>query len=243
MRQVVGGDVPHSSSRLHHKMHSRLYKTQVRAMSVLGKFITIEGGEGAGKSTNIVCVERYLRDKGIKFIKTREPGGTLLAEEVRKLLLAQYDEKMSEKTELLLMFAARAQHIQQKILPALQAGLWVVCDRFTDATYAYQGGGRGLSENIIAALEQLVQEGLQPDLTLLLDVDEAVGLARAGTRSKPDRFESENTRFFVRVLGVYRQRAVQYSQRFRVINAGQELENVQRDIIVELEKFMAAHGN
>ena len=157
-------------------------------MTLLGKFITIEGGEGVGKSTNIACVESFLQAQAISYVKTREPGGTPLAEEIRSLLLAPRDEKVCEKTELLLMFAARAQHLQQVILPALQRGEWVICDRFTDATYAYQGGGRKLSLDTIATLETVVQGGLQPDLTLLLDVDVGTGLARLGNREQIDRF-------------------------------------------------------
>src|SRR6478735_7722012 len=156
-------------------------------MQAQGKFITIEGGEGVGKSTNIACVESFLQSRSIPFIKTREPGGTPLAEELRGILLAPREEKVCEKTELLLMFASRAQHLQQIILPALQQGTWVICDRFTDATYAYQGGGRGLSFSVIETLEELVQEGLQPDLTLLLDVDVKTGLARLDNRPSIDR--------------------------------------------------------
>ena len=206
-----------------------------------GKFITIEGGEGVGKSTNIACVERFLSERRIAFIKTREPGGTPLAEELRNLLLAPRDEKVCEKTELLLMFAARAQHLQQKIMPALQQGLWVVCDRFTDATYAYQGGGRGLSLEMIAALETLVQEGLQPDLTLLLDVDVQTGMARASSRSTPDRFEREQMAFFEAVRAMYRQRAAQQPARFSIVDAGQSLAQVQQDIVAALSRFIAGH--
>lgn len=204
-----------------------------------GKFLTIEGGEGVGKSTNIACVENFLSSRGIAFIRTREPGGTPLAEELRNLLLAPREEKVCEKTELLLMFAARAQHLQQKILPALSQGTWVICDRFTDATYAYQGGGRGLSMDTIAVLENLVQEGLQPDLTLLLDVDVQTGMTRASNRSEPDRFEAEQMAFFEAVRAVYRERAAQQPQRFCLVDAGQSLDAVQADIRQVMSEFMA----
>lgn len=207
-----------------------------------GQFITIEGGEGVGKSTNIACVERYLTERGIAYIKTREPGGTPLAEELRELLLASRDEAFSEKAELLLMFSARAQHLQHKILPALQQGLWVVCDRFTDATYAYQGGGRGLSMERIAALEALVQEGFKPDLTLLLDVDVTIGLTRAANRSAPDRFETEQHAFFERVRQTYLSRAAAEPDRFRIIDAGQALERVQEAIVHTLDQFIGRCG-
>ncbi|HRF88420.1 MAG TPA: dTMP kinase, partial [Pseudomonadales bacterium] len=197
-------------------------------MTLLGKFITIEGGEGVGKSTNIACVESFLQAQAISYVKTREPGGTPLAEEIRSLLLAPRDEKVCEKTELLLMFAARAQHLQQVILPALQRGEWVICDRFTDATYAYQGGGRKLSLDTIATLETVVQGGLQPDLTLLLDVDVGTGLARLGNREQIDRFEREQQDFFEAVRAMYHQRAKQFTERFRIVDAGQPLEVVQK---------------
>jgi dTMP kinase len=206
-------------------------------MNTKGKFITIEGGEGVGKSTNIASVESFLQARNIKYIKTREPGGTPLAEELRAILLAPRDETVCEKTELLLMFAARAQHLQHVILPALEQGLWVVCDRFTDATYAYQGGGRGLSLDTIAILESLVQQGLEPDLTLLLDVDVQTGLARLESRSETDRFEREQRHFFEAVRAMYILRAQQFPQRFRIIDASQTLAGVQRDIFSTLASF------
>jgi dTMP kinase len=208
---------------------------------LLGKFITIEGGEGVGKSTNIHCIEEFLRAQSIAFIKTREPGGTPLAEELRDLLLSPREEIVEEKTELLLMFAARAQHLQQVIMPALQRGEWVVCDRFTDATYAYQGGGRKLSLSTIATLETLVQGELQPDLTLLLDVDVSTGLARIGNRDHIDRFEREQQTFFEAVRAMYHQRAQQFPGRFRVIDAGQPLVVVQENIVHCLRNFIASH--
>ena len=153
-------------------------------MSERGVFITIEGGEGVGKSTNIATLESWLQAEGIGYCMTREPGGTPLAEDIRALLLANRSETLVPTTELLMMFAARAQHIQAVIEPALAAGKWVICDRFTDATYAYQGGGRGMPVAMIGQLEQLVQGDLRPDLTLLLDAPVAVGMARAGDRGE-----------------------------------------------------------
>jgi len=161
-----------------------------------GKFITIEGSEGVGKSSNIAFIENYLLDAGKDVLLTREPGGTELGEAIRNLLLDAKNTAMCSDTELLLMFAARAQHLDEVIRPALAAGKWVICDRFTDATYAYQGGGRGIPDSRIAILEQWVQNDLQPDLTLLLDMPVAAGLERAGKRSAPDRFEQEKLAFF-----------------------------------------------
>ena len=169
---------------------------------------------------------------------SREPGGTPLAEEVRALLLAKRDESVDETAELLLIFAARAQHLQQVIRPALARGAWVLCDRFTDATYAYQGGGRGLSLEIIAQLEQLVQGDLRPDLTLILDIDVELGLSRAKARGELDRFESETLAFFERVRTVYRQRAAQAPERYAMVDAGQDLNGVQRDIDLVLQRLM-----
>lgn len=212
-------------------------------MNAKGRFITIEGGEGVGKSTNIACVEKFLQSRSIPFIKTREPGGTPLSEELRDILLAPREEQVGEKTELLLMFAARAQHLQQVIIPALEQGTWVICDRFTDATFAYQGGGRGLSFSIIETLEELVQEGLQPDLTLLLDVDVKTGLARLDSRPAIDRFEREHQAFFEAVRAAYHQRAQKNPQRFRVVDASQSLEAVQQDIIAILSNFVSWHDD
>lgn len=195
-----------------------------------GKFLTIEGTEGVGKSTNLAFVSDWLRARGIEVIVTREPGGTPLAEEIRSLLLSKREEQVDETAELLLVFAARAQHLAQVIEPALVRGSWVLSDRFADATYAYQGGGRGLSVQTIAQLEELVQGGLQPDLTLILDIDVEQGLNRARQRGELDRFESETLVFFERVRTAYRQRAEQAPERYVVINAGQELSAVQRDL-------------
>ncbi len=195
-----------------------------------GKFITIEGSEGVGKSSNIAFIERCLREAGKDVLLTREPGGTALGEAIRGLLLDAKNSAMASDTELLLMFAARAQHIEEVIRPALAAGKWVICDRFTDATYAYQGGGRGIPEARIAVLEGWVQQGLQPDLTLLLDMPVAAGLKRAGQRSAPDRFEQEKLAFFEQVRTAYLARAERYPERFRVIDAEPELAVVQARI-------------
>ena len=161
-----------------------------------GKFITVEGVEGVGKTTNMTFIQSWLKQQGIEHITTREPGGTPLAEDIRELLLSPRDEAVNENTELLLMFAARAQHLAEVILPALERGQWVLCDRFTDATYAYQGGGRGVAMEKISLLEDLVQGQLRPDLTLVLDAPVAQGLERANKRSQPDRFEQEKLDFF-----------------------------------------------
>jgi len=176
-------------------------------VSIFGKFITVEGQDGAGKSTNISVVQDYLSQQGISFVTTREPGGTRFGEQVRELLLNSADDHLGDKAELLLVFAARAQHIKEVILPALQQGEWVLCDRFTDATYAYQGAGRGLNTADIATLEQTVQGDLRPDLTLLLDVPVEIGVSRAGARSDPDRFEQQHNSFKQQVRDCYLARA------------------------------------
>ncbi len=195
-----------------------------------GKFITIEGGEGVGKSTNIAFVQSQLEQQGIDVIVTREPGGTPLAEEIREVLIKNRDEKVVSETELLLMFAARAQHLYQKIVPALEKGIWVISDRFTDATYAYQSGGRGVAAEKVALLETFVQGVLRPDLTLLLDAPIEVGMARAKNRGALDRFEEEQAEFFNRVRQNYLQRAAAEPDRFKVIDATQPLEAVQESI-------------
>ncbi|HEY5789111.1 MAG TPA: dTMP kinase [Gammaproteobacteria bacterium] len=203
--------------------------------SARGRFITVEGGEGAGKSTNLAFVAERVAAAGHRVQVTREPGGTPLGEEIRGLLLGHRDGGMAGDSELLLMFAARAEHLAQVIRPALAAGTWVVCDRFTDATYAYQGGGRGVDLQRIARLEALVQGELRPDLTLLLDLDVADGLARAGRRGTADRFEAETAAFFARVRACYLERAAAEPQRFRVIDAGLPLAEVQARIAEALD--------
>jgi dTMP kinase len=204
---------------------------------LIGRFITLEGIEGVGKSTNLDFVARLLRDRGLEVVVTREPGGTPLAERVREVLLAHADEPVPPLAELLLMFAGRAIHLENQIRPALEAGRWVVCDRFTDATYAYQGGGRGQSELRIGELERWVQGEFRPDLTLLLDADPSVGLARAGRRGESDRFEVERREFFSRVRETYLARARSEPGRIRIIDAAQPLESVQAQIRDEIKKI------
>lgn len=193
-----------------------------------GLFITLEGPEGAGKSTNRDYLALQLRAAGLDVVLTREPGGTPLAERIREVLLAPSDEPMNADAELLLMFAARAQHIAQVIRPALQRGAVVLCDRFTDATYAYQGGGRGLAVERIATLERFVQGDLQPDLTLVFDLPIEVGLARASARGRLDRFEQEGRAFFDAVRSAYLARAATDTQRYRIVDASQSLVEVQQ---------------
>ncbi|MBD1550372.1 dTMP kinase [Pseudomonas typographi] len=195
-----------------------------------GLFITLEGPEGAGKTTNREYLAARLREAGLAVVLTREPGGTALAERIRELLLATASEPMSIDTELLLMFAARAQHLQQVIRPALSRGDVVLCDRFTDATYAYQGGGRGIAPARIATLEQFVQGELRPDLTLLFDLPVETGLARAAARGQLDRFEREGRAFFEAVRQAYLDRAAASPVRYRIIDAGRPLPQVQADL-------------
>ncbi|MEK7816100.1 MAG: dTMP kinase [Pseudomonadota bacterium] len=195
-----------------------------------GYFITLEGGEGAGKSTALPFVRDWLAQAGHEVVVTREPGGTELGERVRDLLLHRRELHMSTETETLLMFAARAEHLVQVIRPALAAGKTVLCDRFTDATYAYQGGGRGLPAARIAELEAWVQGALRPDLTLLLDVPVETGLVRANQRSAPDRFEREQREFFERMRAAYLERARHEPQRVHVIDAARDLAAVQTQL-------------
>jgi len=195
-----------------------------------GRFITLEGGEGAGKSTNLEYLSMRLQAAGVNVRHTREPGGTPLGEKIRELLLNPDHTGMHSDTELLLMFAARAQHLHEVILPALARGEWVICDRFTDATYAYQGGGRGIDVQRIALLEDWVQRGLQPDTTLLFDLPVAQGLERAGKRGALDRFEQEQQDFFKQVRDAYLERAAQNPGRFRIVDAGRELAAVQQQL-------------
>jgi dTMP kinase len=191
-----------------------------------GTFITLEGGEGAGKSTMMQRVAAWLDERGNRVVLTREPGGTELAEKLRDILLDKNTVGLSGLAELLLVFAARAQHLAELIRPALQRGDTVLCDRFTDATWAYQGGGRGLPREDIAALERLVHGDLQPDLTLLLDVPVEQGLRRASRRSATDRFERESAEFFGRVRQVYLDRAAHAPERFALIDAAGPVDTV-----------------
>ncbi len=207
-----------------------------------GLFITLEGGEGAGKSTQLAYVRQRIESAGIPLQVTREPGGTPLAEQIRELLLDHREETMAADTELLLMFAARAQHLATLIRPALARGEWVLCDRFTDATYAYQGGGRGIDFTRIGVLEDWVQGELRPDLTLLLDLPVEVGMARAGQRGALDRFEREQRDFFERVRAAYLARAAQEPQRFRIIDAAQDIAAVQRQIDAALAPLLEQSG-
>ena len=207
-----------------------------------GLLITLEGPEGAGKTTNRDFLAAQLEQAGCQVVLTREPGGTGLAEKIREVLLQQHDEPVAVDTELLLMFAARAQHLQQLINPALAAGKVVICDRFTDATYAYQGGGRGVDEQRIAVLEQFVQGDLRPDLTLLFDLPVAAGMARARKRGSLDRFEVEQERFFQAVRDNYLQRAARYPQRFRLIDASLPLARVQQQLVPLVVEIMELHG-
>lgn len=202
-----------------------------------GKFITIEGSEGVGKTTNMAFIKGWLEAKKLSYISTREPGGTPLAEQVRELLLAPRAELVCSASELLLMFAGRAQHIDQVIEPALAEGRWILCDRFTDATYAYQGAGRKMGSDLIAELEILVQGSLRPDLTLILDIPVDIGLKRASARSDPDRFELEQVEFFERVRRGYLGIAEQDPDRCKLIDASQSLEQVQSQIANVLETF------
>ena len=192
-----------------------------------GLFVTLEGPEGAGKSTNLEYLAARLREQGADVVLTREPGGTALGERIRALLLDPSDEPMAADAELLLVFAARAQHLERVIRPALARGALVLCDRFTDATYAYQGGGRGLPVQRIAELERFVQGDLRPDLTLVFDLPIDVGLARAAARGRLDRFEQESRGFFTAVREAYLRRAASDSARYRVIDAAQPLAQVQ----------------
>ena len=195
-----------------------------------GKFITLEGGEGAGKSTVLNSVRELLAARGIDFVVTREPGGTPAGEAIRSVLLDPKLRGLCAESELLLMFASRAQLVRDVIKPALAAGKWVLSDRFTDASFAYQGGGRGQPVSRIAELEAWAADGVAPDLTLLLDLPIAEGMKRANGRGEADRIEMENADFFERVRAAYRERAASQPLRFRVIDAGQPLQRVLDDV-------------
>ena len=200
-----------------------------------GKLITVEGGEGVGKSTNLAFIQQQLESAGVDLVVTREPGGTEVAEKIRELLLTPSDEPICELSELLLVFAARAQHIEQLIKPALERGAWVLCDRFIDATYAYQGGGRAMDLNVIATLEQLVLSNIKADMTLLLDLPVEVGMARAQARAELDRFEQEQMSFFEAVRSAYLARAQAEPNRVVIIDAAPALEQVQEQIAAALQ--------
>ena len=206
-------------------------------MSLRGKFITIEGVEGVGKTTNIAFIKDWLTQNNIPYLTSREPGGTPIAEEIRQVLLNPRDEAVCNKTELLLMFAARAQHLEEVILPQLNNGNWVLCDRFTDATYAYQGAGRNMDSQLISQLESMIQGTLRPDLTLILDIPPEEGLKRASQRGSLDRFEQEKIEFFERVRKCYQLIAKRDPKRCVVIDASQSLLEVQVCIREALETF------
>ena len=202
-----------------------------------GLFITLEGGEGAGKSVNLEWCGEYVRARGRDAVLTREPGGTPLGERLRALLLHS-ETPLATETELILMFAARMQHLKDVIRPALHAGRVVICDRFTDASFAYQGGGRGVPAVRIAALEEWVQQGLTPDRTLLFDLPVEVGLARARKRANADRIEREDAAFFARVRATYLARAQAEPQRFRLVDAAQSLEAVRGQLAQHIDEVL-----
>lgn len=195
-----------------------------------GMFVTLEGVEGAGKSTLMSYIAEILSAAGREVIQTREPGGTKTGEQIRNILLDSKNVSVTDDTELMLMFAARAQHINEVIKPALAQGKVVLCDRFTDATYAYQGGGRGIGNARIQILEDWVQQGLKPNLTLLFDLDVEMGLRRAGKRSEADRFEKEEIGFFEKIRTCYLDRAKDEPDRFRIIDSSQSFDNVKQQI-------------
>ncbi|MDE2271262.1 MAG: dTMP kinase [Xanthomonadaceae bacterium] len=202
-----------------------------------GRLVTLEGGEGAGKSTLLAGLREHFAHAGIELLYTREPGGTPVGEAIRALVLDPMHRGIAAETELLLMFAARAQLVREVLRPALDAGRWVLCDRFTDASYAYQGGGRGVEVARIAELERLATGGLKPDLTLLLDLPVAHGRARAGQRGDADRIEAERDDFFERVRATYRARAEAEPERFRVIDAGLPPERVLQAALAAIDEL------
>jgi len=203
------------------------------------RFITVEGIEGVGKSTHMAFIQQWLEARGVKVETSREPGGTPLAEQIRDVLLAPRTENMPEMAELLMMFAARSVHLENRIRPALEQGRWLLCDRFTDATFAYQGAGRGMDIARIAELEETVQGTLRPHLTLLLDAPVEIGLGRARARGEADRFEQEAVEFFRRVRQGYLARAQADPGRVRIVDASGSLEQVQADLVQVLEKAWA----
>ena len=204
-------------------------------MSLQGRFISFEGIDGAGKTTHIDALEQAWRQQGRDVVRTREPGGTPLAEKLRELVL---HDSMDPLTEALLVFSARRDHLQQVIRPALARGAWVLCDRFTDATFAYQGGGRGFDLQVLGTLEAWVQEGLQPDLTLLFDLPPAVAAERLSAARQPDRFEAQDQAFFERVRGAYLARQQAQPARFALIQAGQ----AQADVAAQIQSALRSRG-
>jgi dTMP kinase len=208
-----------------------------------GRFITVDGGEGAGKTTQLAFMRDYLTETGKRIVMTREPGGTPLGEEIRSLLLSHRDGGMGDDAELLLVFAARAEHVQRVIRPALARGDWVLCDRFSDASYAYQGGGRGIAAERIAALERWVLDGLRPDLTLLFDLPVEQGLARRGRHDPLDRFESEQRDFLRRVRQAYLERSRSDPKRYRLIDATRGVGMVRAEVRNILARFIDETGH
>ncbi|PXV81143.1 thymidylate kinase [Nitrosomonas eutropha] len=207
-----------------------------------GKFITFEGIDGAGKSTHLAWLASFLRDKGLEVIVTREPGSTALGEQLRQLLL-DHRQAMHAETETLLMFAARREHLDKVILPALERGAWVISDRFTDASFAYQGGGRGVPSARLEILEQWVQKGFSPDLTVYFDVPVTISRQRVQSARTADRFELEPDLFFERVRQAYLQRAKQFSERIRVVDGSLSLEEVRTAMVEVVEKFWSAQAS
>jgi len=203
-----------------------------------GRFIVFEGGEGAGKSTQISNAQSFLEDHEVPFVTTREPGGTGVGELIRSILLDKTLDQMHMHTELLLMFAARAEHLQKKIMPALAAGQWVLCDRFTDASYAYQGYGRGVPTDRLEVLENWVQGALRPDLVVILDIDVKAGLERVAKRGEKDRFEEERMEFFEKVRNGYLQRAKANPKAYAIVDAAQSEQRVTKDLIAVLEPMI-----
>jgi len=207
-------------------------------LKIQARFITVEGGEGAGKTTQLVFMQRYLEKQGISVLSTREPGGTALGEELRSLVLRSQQPAMTVDTELLLLYAARVEHLHQVIQPALTEGTWVLCDRFTDATYAYQGGGRGVPWERIAVLENWLMESRCPDLTLLFDLPVTLGLQRTRLRARLDRFEREDRLFFERVRHAYQALAQRNRERYRMIDASRSIEQVRSDVESHLNALL-----
>lgn len=208
------------------------------SVSKKGLFITFEGVEGAGKTTNIDFIANKITKSGQKILLTREPGGTKIGEAIREILISNDLPEMHPDTELLLMFAARSEHLKRKIIPALEQGMWVLCDRFTDASYAYQGAGRGLDLDKIQRLENMVQGTLRPNITFLFDLEAEIGLARAKSRGETDRFEQQHIDFFNRVRAKYLSIAKAEPSRFCLIEAQHDLETVQQQISKELDNIL-----
>lgn len=207
-----------------------------------GAFISLEGIEGVGKSTNVAFTAEAVRKAGFDVVTTREPGGTAFGEQVREWILNGDHGQLSAEIEVLLMFAARARHLEEVIRPALAAGRWVICDRFTDASYAYQGGGRGASRTLIDALKNEIQQGLEPDLTLLLDAPLDVGAGRISNRTL-DHFEREQRPFFERVRAAYLALAAVQPARIKTIDAAQTLDRVQQDIAAQVQSLLGRFGS